>query len=371
MSSAAVAGRELAGSWRGPLVADVAIFATLLLGMAVYARMDVGIFDTLPAVARNLMGVPEGAGAETLAYSYMLDTMASMVLGGIAIAIGARAVAGEEGNGTLALVLGAGASRPRFAAWKGLALALLVTASGILVWVSAELAPVLLGVNKGEAMLADALTHLGLDVMAGPAKAQEALDRVGICFMMAPMHHPAMRHVGPARAELGTRTIFNILGPLTSPAGVKRQLTGAFSADWLRPMAETLRDLGSDAAWLVHGGDGTDELAISAPSRVAGLRDGQVSEFEIAPEDAGLPVHPFEDIVGGDPAHNADALRALLDGSPGAYRDAVLLNAAAALLVAGKAADLREGAAMARESIDSGAAKARLAGLAAVSGPAA
>lgn len=218
---------------------------------------------------------------------------------------------------------------------------------------------------------ADALTHLGLDVMAGPAKAQEALDRVGICFMMAPMHHPAMRHVGPARAELGTRTIFNILGPLTSPAGVKRQLTGAFSADWLRPMAETLRDLGSDAAWLVHGGDGTDELAISAPSRVAGLRDGQVSEFEIAPEDAGLPVHPFEDIVGGDPAHNADALRALLDGSPGAYRDAVLLNAAAALLVAGKAADLREGAAMARESIDSGAAKARLAGLAAVSGPAA
>lgn len=215
---------------------------------------------------------------------------------------------------------------------------------------------------------ADALTHLGLDVMGGPARAQEALDAAGICFMMAPMHHPAMRHVGPARTELGTRTVFNILGPLTNPAGVRRQLTGAFSADWLRPMAETLRDLGSDAVWLVHGGDGTDELAISAPSRVAALRDGAVTEFEVAPEDAGLPVHPFEEIVGGTPAENAAALKALLDGAPGAYRDAVLLNAAAALLVAGRAADLREGAAMAREAIDSGAARDRLVRLAAVTG---
>ena len=141
-----------------------------------------------------------------------------------------------------------------------------------------------------------------------------------------------MRHVGPTRVELGTRTIFNLLGPMTNPAGVTAQLTGAFSADWLRPMAETLRALGSVKAWLVHGGDGTDELSIAAPSRVAQLKDGAVSEFEISPEDAGLPVHPFDDIVGGEPAQNAAALRRLLDGEPGAYRDAVLLNAAAGIV---------------------------------------
>lgn len=201
--------------------------------------------------------------------------------------------------------------------------------------------------------------------MGAPHTAEAALAGCGICFMMAPMHHPAMRNVGGPRAELGTRTIFNLLGPLTNPASVKMQLTGTFSNAWLRPMAETLRALGSRSAWLVHGGDGTDELSIAAPSRVAQLKDGTVSEFEIDPEDAGLPRHPFEDIVGGDPAHNAAALRALLDGTPGAYRDAVLLNAAATLLVAGRAADLREGARIARESIDSGAARDRLARLAA------
>ena len=214
---------------------------------------------------------------------------------------------------------------------------------------------------------ADAITHLGLNVMTPPEVAERALAETGICFMMAPMHHPAMRHVGPARTELGTRTVFNILGPLTNPAGVRRQLTGAFSADWLRPMAETLRDLGSNAVWLVHGGDGTDELAISAPSRVAALRDGAVTEFEVAPEDAGLPVHPFEEIVGGTPAENAAALRQLLAGEASGYRDAVLLNAAAALVVADRATDLREGAALARESIASGAARIKAERLAALS----
>ena len=207
---------------------------------------------------------------------------------------------------------------------------------------------------------ADAITHLGLNVMTPPEVAERALAETGICFMMAPMHHPAMRHVGPARAELGTRTIFNLLGPLTNPAGVKAQLTGAFSPDWLRPMAETLRELGSTHAWLVHGGDGTDELSIAAPSRVAELKNGAVHEYEISPEDAGLPVHPFEAIIGGEPEQNAAALRALLVGEAGAYRDAVLLNAAAALLIAGIAADLREGVERARDSIDSGGANARL-----------
>ncbi len=210
---------------------------------------------------------------------------------------------------------------------------------------------------------ADALTELGLNVMVGPEVVERCLAEAGIGFMMAPMHHPATRHVGPVRAELGTRTIFNILGPLTNPAGVKRQLTGAFSADLIRPMAETLLMLGTEKAWLVHGGDGTDEISIALPTRVAAVEDGGVREFEVAPEDAGLPVHPFEAILGGTPAENAAAFRALLDGAQGAYRDAVLLNAAAALMVADRAATLREGVEIARASIDSGAAKVKVATL--------
>ena len=211
---------------------------------------------------------------------------------------------------------------------------------------------------------ADALTELGLNVMVGPEVVERCLSEAGIGFMMAPMHHPAMRHVGPVRMELGTRTIFNILGPLTNPAGAKRQLTGAFTARLIRPMAETLLALGSEKAWLVHGGDGTDELAISARSQVAALENGTVREFDIGPEDAGLPYHPFEHILGGSPAENATAFRALLDGATGAYRDAVLFNAAAALVVADRAATLTEGVEIARASIDSGAAKAKVAALA-------
>jgi anthranilate phosphoribosyltransferase len=179
--------------------------------------------------------------------------------------------------------------------------------------------------------------------------------------MMAPMHHPAMAHVGPVRAELGTRTIFNILGPLTNPAGVKRQLTGAFSRDLILPMAQTLEQLGSERAWLVHGSDGTDELTITGVSWVAMLdTDGSVAEAEIHPDDFGLPVHPFETILGGNPAHNATAFRALLNGAHSAYRDAVLLNAAAALIVAGVADDNVQAVDMARHSIDSGAAKDKI-----------
>jgi anthranilate phosphoribosyltransferase len=204
---------------------------------------------------------------------------------------------------------------------------------------------------------ADALTQLGVNVMVGPAVVERALAEAGIGFMMAPMHHPAIKHVMPARAELGTRTIFNILGPLTNPAGVRRQLTGAFALSLIRPMAETLARLGSERAWIVHGADGTDEISISGVTHVAELDRGQVVLREVSPEDAGLPVHPFAAILGGTPAENGAALRALLDGAPGAYRDAVLLNAAAALLVAGRTDNLRDGVALARESIDSGAAR--------------
>ena len=204
---------------------------------------------------------------------------------------------------------------------------------------------------------ADALGEMGVNVMVEPGVVERAIAHAGIGFMMAPMHHPAIRHVMPVRQELGCKTIFNILGPLTNPAGVKRQLTGAFAVDLIFPMAETLHALGSEKAWLVHGGDGTDELAISEKSDVAVLENGKITSLEVHPEDAGLPVHPFRDILGGTPAENAVAFRALLDGHQSAYRDAVLLNAAAALIVADKVKALPEGVEMARDSIDSGAAK--------------
>lgn len=208
---------------------------------------------------------------------------------------------------------------------------------------------------------ADALGQMGINVMVGVDVVEKALETCGIAFMMAPMHHPAIAHVMPTRQELGTRTIFNILGPLTNPAGAKRQLTGAFSRDLIRPMAETLGQLGSERAWLVHGSDGTDELTITGVSWVSALElDGSVKDIELHPEDAGLPVHSFEAIIGGSPEENAVAFRDLLDGQPSAYRDAVLLNSAAALVVADAASDLREGVEKSRESIDSGAAKAKI-----------
>ena len=211
---------------------------------------------------------------------------------------------------------------------------------------------------------ADALTQMGVNVMVGPEIVEKAINEVGIGFMMAPMHHPAIAHVMPTRAELGTRTIFNILGPLTNPAGAKRQLTGAFSKAMLRPMAETLEALGSEAAWLVHGSDGTDEITITGETAVVSLADGQISELSVHPEDANLPVHPFEAIVGGSPEENGEAFKALLNGEASAYRDAVLLNSAAALVVAGVASGLPEGAEMAAQSIDSGAAREKIEGLA-------
>ncbi len=212
---------------------------------------------------------------------------------------------------------------------------------------------------------ADALGEMGIEVMVPPDVVAAALRDTGICFMMAPVHHPAVRHVMPARQELGTRTIFNILGPLTNPAGVLRQLTGAYDRALLRPMAETLAALGSERAWLVHGGDGTDEVSIAGVSYAAVLDAGHVTEREIHPEDAGLPEHPFAALKGGTPRENADAFRALLDGAQSAYRDAVLLNAAVALVIADRATDLKTGVALAGESIDSGAARAKVEALAA------
>lgn len=207
---------------------------------------------------------------------------------------------------------------------------------------------------------ADALGQLGINVMVGSEIVERGLKEANIAFMMAPMHHPAMKHVMPVRQELGCKTIFNILGPLTNPAGVKRQLTGAFAPDLIFPMAETLQELGSEKAWLVHGHDGMDEISITGTTSVAALENGEVTGREIHPEDAGLPVHKLADILGGTPEENAKALLALMEGAEGAYRDAVLLNAAAALVVADRANSLTEGVEIAKESIASGRAMAAI-----------
>jgi anthranilate phosphoribosyltransferase len=213
---------------------------------------------------------------------------------------------------------------------------------------------------------ADILSVLGVNLDADLKTVEKALSDVGIAFLMAPLYHSAMRHVGSARVELGTRTIFNILGPLANPASVKRQFTGAFSRDWIEPMARTLGNLGCEAAWVVHGADGLDELTTTGPSYVAELKNGKVSTFEVTPEDAGLRRAKPEDLKGGTPEFNAQALRDLFDGKAGPYRDVVLLNSAAALMVAGKASSLLDGAAMAAQAIDEGKAKSTLDKLVAV-----
>lgn len=204
---------------------------------------------------------------------------------------------------------------------------------------------------------ADVLRALGVNVEAGAKAAAASLERAGFGFLMAPQHHAAMRHVAGARVELGTRTIFNLLGPLSNPAGAARQLVGVFDARWLGPLAEVLGKLGAERAWVVHGRDGMDELTTTGPSAVAELKDGAVSRFEVAPEDAGLPRADAAALAGGGPERNAAAIRALLDGERGAFRDIVLLNAGAALIVAGKAPDLRAGAARAAAAIDDGSAR--------------
>ncbi|WP_439549558.1 anthranilate phosphoribosyltransferase [Falsiroseomonas sp.] len=203
---------------------------------------------------------------------------------------------------------------------------------------------------------ADALSALGIPVMETPLERLPAvLAEAGMVFLMAPRHHSALRHAAGPRVELGTRTIFNLLGPLANPARVTRQMTGAFAPEWLRPMAETLARLGTQSAWLVHG-MGLDELTLAGPSQVVELKDGLIREFEVSPEDAGLPRAPAESLKGGDPAENAAALLALLEGAPGPYRDVVLLNAAAGLVVAGVAPTLRDAVPLAMRSIDGGAA---------------
>lgn len=209
----------------------------------------------------------------------------------------------------------------------------------------------------------EVLESLGVNLALSPTALEQCINDVGIGFLFAPNHHAAMRHVGPTRQELGFRTIFNLLGPLSNPAGANRQLLGVFDAKWVEPLAHVLKKLGSERAWVVHGSDGMDELTTTGPSTVAELRKGEVSVFEVTPEDAGLARAKPEDLVGGTPEENAAAMSALLDGEAGAYRDIVLLNTAAALMVCNKAETLKEGADLAALAIDDGGAKSVLANL--------
>lgn len=213
----------------------------------------------------------------------------------------------------------------------------------------------------------DVLGALGVRVGVDPAAATACLRDAGLCFMAGPTHHPALRHAAPVRAELGVRTIFNLLGPLSNPAGVVRQAIGVYSRDWLEPLARALRSLGAERVWLLHGADGLDEATTTAITHVAALEKGDIRTFDIAPEDVGLPRATPEALVGGDPQYNAAALRAVLGGAKDAYRDIAVLNAAITLVVAGRVADLREGAHLAQHALDSGAARETLDGLIAAS----
>jgi anthranilate phosphoribosyltransferase len=212
----------------------------------------------------------------------------------------------------------------------------------------------------------DVLTALGVNLELSPGQITDCIEEAGVGFMFAPAHHPAMRHVGPTRVELGTRTIFNLLGPMCNPAGVKRQLLGVFSPKWILTIAKVLNELGAQKVWVVHGG-GFDEITITGSTHVAELANGSVRTFDISPSDAGLEVRSEEEIAGGDAQFNAHALRGLLEGRKSGFRDMVLMNAAAALIVADRSADLASGAAMAAAAIDNGAALAVLDRLVAVS----
>jgi anthranilate phosphoribosyltransferase len=214
---------------------------------------------------------------------------------------------------------------------------------------------------------ADVLTALGVRIDLDPLAISRCIKEAGVGFMFAPAHHPAMKNVGPTRVELGTRTIFNLLGPLSNPARVTRQMVGVFSKQWVEPLAQVLKNLGAERAYVVHGSDGLDEITTAGPTTVAALENGAVRTFEITPDDAGLAKAEPEALRGGNAGENAEALSGVLAGKKGPYRDVAIFNAAAALVVAGQAKDLREGVARARQSIESGDAARCLDRLKAVS----
>ena len=206
----------------------------------------------------------------------------------------------------------------------------------------------------------DVLAALGVNIECAYEMVERAIAEVGIGFMLAPRYHSAMRNVGPTRVELGTRTIFNLLGPLSNPALVRRYLVGTFAKDWTEPMARVLGNLGAERAWVVHGSDGLDELTLTGPSHVSELKDGKVTSFQLSPADAGLKTAKIEELKGGNAEFNAKTMHAMLSGTPGPVRNFVLYNSAAALVVAGRAGNLRQGVVLAAKAIDEGRARATL-----------
>jgi len=227
--------------------------------------------------------------------------------------------------------------------------------------------------NKAASSLsgaADVLTYLGVNLDADFSLIEKAISEANIGFLMAPRHHSAMRFVGPVRSSLGIRTIFNILGPLSNPAGTKRQFIGVYAKELSEPMVLTLKNLGCEATWVVHGSDGLDELTTTGPSHVVALKDGSITSFDVSPEDAGLPIASADDLKGGDAAVNGAAIKALLAGEQTPYRDIVVFNAAASLIVAGKTDNLKQGAQLAGASIDEGNAQKALDDLVKITNPA-
>lgn len=302
---------------------------------------------TAPQIGAFLMGMRvkgETAGEIAAAVSIMRNKMVPVEAPADAIDIVGT---GGDGAGTLNISTGA---------------SIVVAAAGVPVAKHGNRA---LSSKSGSA---EALQKLGISLELTPEQISACIREAGIGFMFAPNHHPAMRHVGPTRTEMGVRTMFNLLGPQSNPAGVKRYLLGVYDNEWVEPVAAALLANQAQAAWVVHGDSGLDELSTTGPSFVSQIKNGNLTSFEVTPEDAGLPRARLEDIIGGDPEHNAGELRKLLDGAKGAYRDIVLLNAAAAFIIADKVQTLPEGVAMGAEAIDSGKARATLDKLVAVSG---
>ena len=204
---------------------------------------------------------------------------------------------------------------------------------------------------------ADVLTALGVRIDLKPEDVTRCINEAGLGFMFAPAHHASMKYVGPTRVELGTRTIFNLLGPLSNPAGVRRQVTGVFDKNWVEPLAHVLKNLGCEHAWICHGEGGFDEIVPCGRSWIAELKNGKVTTFELNPEEAGVARSRPDELKGAEAAHNAEVLIAVLDGLKCAFRDAAVMTAAAALLIAGKARNYRDGITQAVQAIESGTAR--------------
>jgi anthranilate phosphoribosyltransferase len=271
---------------------------------------------------------------------------------GAVLSMRAKALTIEAPEGAIDIVGTGGDGRSSFNI--STAAALIVAACGVTVAKHGNRA------STSKSGSSDVLAALGLNLEPSLKRLEQCMAEANLCFLFAPRHHPSMRHVAAIRRKLGVRTIFNLLGPMTNPANVKNHLIGVYTSDWLRPMAEVLQSLGSRSAWLTHGQDGMDELTLSTTSDVVSLSGEDITAYNLSPEQAGLTPSPLEAIKGGDAAVNAAALIQLLDGAKGAYRDVALLNAAAALVIAGKVSYLKQGVSLGSQALDSGAARDRL-----------